>query len=193
LVTLLVVIALLVAALLGFKSCRGGSAGTTNKTPVARTPVSIKTAAAFDPTADKGNGEENDDQVPLSHDGKPDTAWRTSTYLNKATFGGLKAGVGVVYDLGESVDVRTVELTLEGNPSSIQILAPKTDAGGVSAPKDSVSDWMVVAQDDKAGTTVSLSTPQAIPTRWVLVYFTSLPNIGGNRYRGGIAEVVIDR
>ena len=38
-------------------------------------------------------------------------------------------------------------------------------------------------------TTLTLNEPAA--TRWVLVYFTSLPNIGGNKYRAGLAEIVV--
>ena len=52
----------------------------------------------FDPF---GDGEpENDDDVPLSFDGDPATAWSTLSYRGSPAFGNLKPGVGVLYDLG---------------------------------------------------------------------------------------------
>jgi putative peptidoglycan lipid II flippase len=60
--------------------------------------VAVEDGTVFDPGGD--GAPENNDEVPLSFDGDPVTAWPTLTYQGSPAFGNLKDGVGVVYDLG---------------------------------------------------------------------------------------------
>lgn len=71
--------------------------------PIA--PVSM-TASAFDPL---GDGREHDDEANAAVDGDPGTGWTTERYESR-DFGGLKPGVGLVIDLGESTDVETLQV-----------------------------------------------------------------------------------
>ena len=69
--------------------------------------LGILRAADFDPPP--GDGSEHPEDVSLAIDGNPDSAWATDHYAS-ATFGNLKAGVGLFLDLGS---VQTVDrLTL---------------------------------------------------------------------------------
>lgn len=52
----------------------------------------------FDPFG-TGIPGENPDQVPLAHDGDPGTFWRTEDYRT-LDLGGLKPGLGLLFDLG---------------------------------------------------------------------------------------------
>lgn len=144
----------------------------------------------FDPTADNGNGEENPNLVKYAWDGNPATAWQTLVYLNSAKFGKLKPGVGLVVDLGQQASVGEVNVRLKGTPTGIQLRVPN-DTGATSAPTTKASAWKTVASIDAAGTTAQLKPASPVTTRYLLVYVTSLPNIGSNKYQASINEIEV--
>jgi len=199
---LIVVLAMLVALGLAVASALRDRNGSQNPgtTPSSSPPAStaapaepvIRTIADvtdFDPAADGGNGEENPDEVPRAVDGNPETRWRTLSYRGNPELGGLKPGVGLVLDLGSAQDVSRVQLTLSGTNSAVEIRVPD-DAAATSAPTGSADDWRVVATDDDADGSATLDLSEPVTTRFVLVYFTSLPAEDGD-YRGGIYEVEV--
>ena len=145
-------------------------------------PIAVASVADFDPLGDPQ--EENPDQAPFAIDGKPDTAWSTSTYEQNFGPAGLKDGVGLLLDLGEAQDVGRVDLTLVGAPTSVRLFTatgeqPPTTVEGLDAAAEAQAD----------GAKVSLTPDQPVQARWVVVWLTSLPDVGG--FRGGIAEVVV--
>ena len=152
--------------------------------------LAIKGIDDFDPTTDGGNGEENPAQVKLATDGSPTTAWQTVTYLNDPALGKLKPGVGIVLDLGSVQHVGTVKVTLQGEPTAVELRVPAA-ASPDSAPMGSAKQWSVVANNAAAGTNVVLTPSGDVSSRFVLVYLTKLPKVDGNKYRGGIAEVEV--
>ena len=158
-------------------------------TPTRSGPYPIRTARDFDPEADGGNGEENPNLVAQAYDGRPETAWRTLSYRGNAKLGGLKPGVGLVVDLGHEVPVASVKLTLVGRPTSVEWRVPNTS--GVSEPAmDSQKSWRTVSRTEATETSVDLSAPEPVVTRFLLIYLTSLPPVGSN-YQGAIAEVQV--
>ncbi len=162
--------------------------------PVAVTPgpIAIRGVDDFDPRADGGSGAENPKQVKAAIDGDPKTEWRTERYRALASFGGLKPGVGLVLDLGKAVPVRAVTVTLGGDGTALDIRVPSQDAQ--DAPMKSESQWRTVASVKGAAggkaVTLELQAPQT--TRFLLVYLTSLPAVGGGYYRGAVAEVTVN-
>jgi serine/threonine protein kinase len=165
----------------------GDDDGTSSPSPSASTsapaePLAISSATDFDPFGDPP--EENPDQAPLAIDGKPDTAWTTSTYQQNFGPTGLKDGVGVLLDLGGAQDVRAVDVTLVGSPTSVQLLT----ATGAQAPT-AVDGFDVAAEGDATKTRLTLTPDQPVRARWLVVWLTSLPDVGG--FRGGVAEVVV--
>lgn len=70
-------------------------------------PLDLAGATAFDPFG--GDGE-NGDQARLAIDGDEATFWTTENY-NSRDFGGLKDGVGIFVDLGESYDLDELRIT----------------------------------------------------------------------------------
>lgn len=157
-------------------------------------PVDIVSAFDFDPQADGGDANENSDQAQLAADGDASTVWRTLTYLNNPVFGGLKPGVGMVFDLGREVPVASVSLILDNQPNVLSLMVPRdADPSESAPPMDSVDQWQVIASDPAAGLQVSLSLDEPVTTRWVMVYFTQLPPVGASLYRSGIAEAYINR
>lgn len=197
-VVALTLVGSLIAVAINNRSDPGTSADTSSQTTSAQ-PVRHPFAKVddFDPEADGGNNEENPGQLTLAHDNLPETAWTTLRYIGNPALGGLKTGVGVVVDLGQVVDVGRLTLNLQGSPTNVQVLIPTNgaDDSGAPAPMRSIEDWTVIAKKDGAGEGETTLTPASVAkTRYVLVYLTSLPNIGGDGYRGAIAEIgVFDR
>ncbi|WP_420176325.1 protein kinase family protein [Luteococcus sp. OSA5] len=185
----LVALALLVGllrVLLG-KTTMGGGGDDDEQ---AGKPLQISAVADFDPTGDGGNAEENPAQVKNAWDGDPATAWKTLTYLNDPKLGKLKPGVGLVVDLGERRQVGRVKLTMQGAPTAVELRVP-TDNTTDKAPATSSKQWTTVASEAKAGTNAELVPEQAVESRYVLVYLTSLPKVSGNKYQASIAEIEV--
>lgn len=198
----LVLVGFVLVALIGLQ-LRGCSrpassppTGTSNESSSvgALEPVEIVSAFDFDPVADGGDQNENSDQAHLAIDGDPSTAWMTLTYLNNPVFGGLKPGVGLVFDLGRDVPVERVSVILANQPNAVQLMVPvNSDPGAHMPPMNTVGEWRVIASDPAAGLQVTLRPEEPVTTRWVMVYFTHLPPVGAALYRSGIAEAYINR
>lgn len=191
---LLAALAVVIAVILAFQSCGGGSGtngGNGGDNQPATEQVAIISARDFDPAADGGSGDENTDQTDHAYDGDPATSWRTVTYRNNAALGGLKPGVGLVLDLGSARTVTSISLTMDGEPTAVAFMVPAQDAGGDEPPMESVKQWTNAATNDAAPVDVTLTPAQPVSTRWVLIYLTKLPSIGGTDYRGGIAEMSV--
>jgi hypothetical protein len=89
------VVGLLVGALqvggpLGIEAKNGGKRGGSD---TVLAPVSV---TAFDPL---GDGQENDQAAHLAADSNPRTVWESEHYA-QPDFGGLKPGLGLLFDLG---------------------------------------------------------------------------------------------
>lgn len=153
----------------------------------ART-LPIAGAVSFDPPP-QGSGDENPGEVGLAIDGSPTTAWDTKTYFNHADLGGLKDGVGIVLDLGQVRTVDKVEVTLVGTGTDVELRAAPQSAG--SAPTDSAEQYTAVGQLSGAGSDAVFTLDQPVQTRFLLIWLTSLPHVGGDQYRGGVADVTV--
>jgi putative peptidoglycan lipid II flippase len=149
--------------------------------------VTIQTVRVFDPESDGGNAEENDAELPLAWDGDLATAWHTVVY-HHPQFGRFKDGLGLVLDFGAPVDVSRVDLTLTDTPTPLKIMVP-TVADAVAAPMDTVQNWTALAASSGQTAQVEL-TFQTQRTRFLLIYFyDSLPQVAGDDYQSGVAEV----
>lgn len=148
--------------------------------PADGAPLPITGATVFDPF---GDGEpENDDDVPLSFDGDPSTAWSTLNYRGSADFGNLKPGVGVLYDLGSEQTVGSVALQTTQPGATVEVRT-----GG--SPGDDLAAFDVSASGELAGDDV-LAFPEPATTRYVLVWLTSLvPADDG--FSADLAEVTV--
>jgi hypothetical protein len=105
--TLILIIAItlgVVGVLVGRSDVGKEIFGTKKKATTSPTaqPIAFQTPRSFDPPP--GDGEENDIDLGLLHDGNPATAWHTDRY-NSAALGGLKRGVGVVLPLSSATEL----------------------------------------------------------------------------------------
>lgn len=198
LLTVLLIAASIAAALMLNNRLVAASEPDVSKPPGASVPaevpsgpVTIQAVRDFDPQASPPS--ENPDEVKLAWDGDAKTRWRTVEYRGTPKLGNLKRGVGLVLDLGSAQPVRSVELSLSGKGTAVELRVPKGDASQITTPPmSSDKSWVGVAAESKAGSSVTLTPTQPVSTRYVLVYLTSLPK-EGNGYRGGIYEVVVRR
>jgi serine/threonine protein kinase len=138
--------------------------------------IPIVGARDFDPD---GDGGERSDLVPLAHDGDPTTFWKTETY-NSADLGGIKDGVGIVFDLEETTRVSEVSLrtTLPGWRFQVQ---GSNDSTSFSSPVASVD-----GETTFAASTDPISF-HLVEFRYILIWITELAETEGG-YQATIAE-----
>jgi serine/threonine protein kinase len=159
---------------------------STSSSPTVATPEPTPTpfsglkAAALDPLGDR---EENPGEVAGAVDGDPTTSWTTLTYKQQLGPAGLKRGVGLVVDLGQSRAVRRVDLSFVGQPTAFSIYV--TD----EVP-DNPEQLKPAAKEQADSTSTSVTLGNAPSGRYLTIWFTSLPSVDGG-FKGGISEVVV--
>jgi len=182
-------VGLVLAAVLGFLVTRSTDDESAPPDPIEQTapiaPLTIRSAVDFDPQGQ--DGQENRAEVASAIDGDPATGWRTSTYFGSAQLGGLKDGVGLVVDLGGPRLVENLRVHLAGSPTNLQVYA--SDAG--SARPTSLDGLRLVASLDDVGTDASVSLPEGVLTRHVVIWLTKLPQVAEGEYRGEVREIEI--
>jgi hypothetical protein len=137
-------------------------------------------AAAFGP-----NGtEDGDNPQSASHviDGDAGTAWHTSWYKT-AEFGNLKSGTGLVLDMGRTVAVTSVTVTLGGSAGADLELRV-----GSMAESDALS---TVATASDVGGTVRLRPTSTVRGRYVLIWFARLPQDPQGTYQAFIDDITV--
>ena len=137
---------------------------------VVLTPVS---AHGFDPLDTQGDPfDENDAVAGYAVDRNPATAWQTQYYLGNPVFGGLKAGSGLIVDMGRPVRLRSVTVTFGSAPGAdVSIKVGNDDTLAVAT----LSTFTTVAAADGIGGTHTFRTAKSVRERYVLIWFTRLP------------------
>jgi serine/threonine protein kinase len=159
----------------------GGSSSGTARKPGLAAPAGplaepkALPAASFDPYGD--DKSENQATVGNVADGDPATVWKTSSYQDN--FPKLKPGVGVYLDLGRNQRVRSVKVSAtNGYTAEIYVAdRPSADLAGWGRPRAAGGSGTF----DVGGVT----------GRYVLVWFTSLPQVDGG-YKVEVSEITPD-
>jgi len=136
--------------------------------------------AAFGPA---GLADGDDPQgAALAVAGNPARPW-TSQWYATAHFGALKAGTGLLLDMGRPVTVSSVRLSqLGGSGADIQLRAG-------SKP---VPSWLPpVASAANAGGTVKLQPGTPVHVRYLLIWFTKLPPDNAGTYRASVYRITV--
>jgi cytoskeletal protein RodZ len=127
-------------------------------TPQTLKPVS---ATAYGPWGVTGDNPQDAGQAI---DGSSSTYWQSDWY-SSADFGGLKTGTGLLIDFGKPVTIVSVGLNL-GDPGSYVELR----GGDTSSP----TVLKTIGGTKNAGDSTTIR-PQETPVRYLLVWFTKLP------------------
>lgn len=153
---------------------------STSAPPAPVEPLTGLVATDLDPQG--GDGQvENSESAPLAVDGDPTTSWPTSSYEQQFGPAGLKTGVGLTIDLGETREVSSVDVQLVGAPTDITLYLSDTEPQAVAG-LDEVTSETATGEE----LTVDLETP--VSGRYLVVWLTSLPEVDGD-FRGEVAEV----
>jgi eukaryotic-like serine/threonine-protein kinase len=136
--------------------------------------ISVEQVSDFDPY---GDGEEHAEEAPLAADGNPSTEWTTENYTSSLELQN-KPGVGLVLDLGDSVEIGSVEIT--GSPDLALELRSSDEFG---------EDEQAFEEVDASSATAGVETFEVdgATARYWLLWITSLPSDAGGS--ASIAEV----
>ena len=155
------------------------ASATTASTPPPRV-LTVASVAAFGPggTTDGDNPQ----NVALAVAGDPATPWYTDWYASP-DFADSPPGTGLLLDMGRTVTVTSVRVSLGGEPgASLQLRAGR----------EPTLAWLpTVAGASDAGGTVQLQPSAPAHVRYVLIWFTGLPPTSAGTYQASIYQVVI--
>ena len=149
--------------------------------PSSAAAMPIVDVELWDPT---GADEDNPEMAPLAGDGDPTTVWRSSEY--DQDFFGDDEGIGLVFDLGESVEIRDV--IINSARGGLDIALYRSDQP-VDSGFGNLNLWngpQAVQTDVRAEHPFSLSPTEG---RYWLVWITGLSTSGAETYSAEIAEV----
>ena len=112
----------------------------------------------------------------------PADGWLSQWYATP-NFGDLKQGTGLLLDMGRTVTIATVGLTLGGYPgANLELrLGASPELGALP----------VVASASNAGTVLSLPLKAPVRARYVLLWFTKLPPDGAGTYQAFVHGVTV--
>ncbi len=124
-------------------------------------------------------------QAGLAIDGDPDTAWPTDTYTDAVPFPDFKNGVGLMLQLPEPTVVGNVTVSVSSTGTQIQIRSAR------SANPAGLEDTTLLAGPTalKPGTN-TIAVPSAEPTSYLLVWISTLGQVGGKN-RTDISEISV--
>jgi cytoskeletal protein RodZ len=153
------------------------SAAATPSAPAITTLTPVS-AAAFGPGGTVQG--DNPQSAGLALAGHAATPWHTSWYAT-AHFGDLRAGTGLLLDLGRPVTVTSAQITLGSIPGADVELR----AGNVPA----LADLQPVARATDAGRVLRLTPAGPVRARYLLIWFTLLPPDRSGTYQADISGV----
>ena len=121
----------------------------------------------------------------LAIDGDPATAWPTDTYTDAVPFPNFKSGLGLMLELPEPIVVGSVTVGISSTGTQVQIRSAP------SPNPDSLEDTTLLTGPTllKPGTN-TISVPSAAPTSYVLVWISTMGQVGGQS-RTDISEITV--
>ena len=198
-VTLVVVLVLVVAAVLvwavGFRKSPSSTAGGGGGQPTTSAPASAG-GTVLTPVSDStfnilGSDSEDASEAKNAIDGSTSTFWGTDTYQNHADFGNLKAGTGLLIDMGKTVQLSKVEVSV----GSICCTTAEIYLGNSAAlSKTALNNFTLVGQKATGTGVLSVPVSSKATGRYVLIWLTGNlpadPDQPG-QYQGRIYNVAV--
>jgi hypothetical protein len=165
----------------------GRSSTTTTQSPAAAAIITPASAHGFDALNPADGGDENSSQAANVLDGNS-AGWATQQYFT-SNFGNLKAGTGLILDLGRPVRFGSITVTFGSVPgANVQI---KMGASDTRSAANLASMTTVASMSDVSGST-TFTVRHPVTDQYLVIWFTKLPPMqGGNRYMAQIFGVAI--
>ena len=185
---------LALAAIAAFSLWPSGSAGPTQPSPSASTPLTSATllrpagATGFDALTPSDTGNEDTQTAKYAIDGNPQTSWNSQWYAT-AEFGSLKAGSGMLVDMGRAVSFSSVSVTFNSQPgASVKLLVGNSNARS----KQNLDSMKVIASASSPTGMVNFKIKGQAVGRYLVIWFTKLPPApGGGKYEAQIFNVAV--
>jgi hypothetical protein len=153
---------------------------TSSASPVAVQALTPASVAAFGPA---GVADGDDPQrASFAIAGHPATPWYSDWYATP-DFGHLQAGTGLLLDMGHTVTISSVRLSL-GSARGADL---ELRVGGSPA----LADLHTVATAADAGGTVQLSLTSPAYARYLLIWFTKLPPDNAGTYQASVYRITV--
>ena len=128
--------------------------------------------------------DEHSAEVPNTLAGKGG-GWTTFGYRDGPRML-IKPGTGIIYDLGSVRDLRSATVRIGTPGATLEMWAADPELPGLPAMRRSAPPgFQRVATQDATSTTVTLAASEQVRTRYVLIWFTSLPRQATTRGTGG--------
>jgi len=162
---------------------RDQTSNPTNSSSNGLPPASAATVSAtsFDPPP--GDGSEDSSAVANVLDHDPTTVWSTDFYED---FSRLKPGVGLVLNLDPTSSLSAVTVSTAQAGWSAAIYTTTEDGSTFTT----IDDWgQPVASGDNLGVSHRFGIEPAQRTRFVLVWFTALPDGSDGRQHLDVSEI----
>jgi hypothetical protein len=165
---------------------RPGPAARTSQPAAAPTPAPAVPAQQLIPVSAAAFGPGGGDNPQLAHlvlGGNGGAGWHSDWYTS-ASFGNLYPGTGLLLDMGHPVTITAARITLGSAPgASLQIRVGATPA---------LPGMRTVAQAAGAGGVVRLRLSSPAHGRYVLVWFTRLPQDQSGNFQADVYHVSLE-
>jgi len=166
-------------------SAQVSSAPATTAPPASASPIVVQALAPSSVAAFGPEGLANGDDpqgAALAIAGNPARPWISQWYAT-AEFGALKTGTGLLLDMGRTVTVASVRLSL------VSRFGADIDLRAGSKPELA---WLPrVASAADAGGTVRLQPGTPVQARYVLIWFTRLPPDNAGTYQASVYQMTV--
>jgi hypothetical protein len=156
----------------------------TTLTPQAASGFDALHGPALDPA------DENSSMAPNLLDGNKQ-GWATEQYKSSPFFGGLKAGSGLILDMGSAVRITSVVITFGVQPGADVELKVGNSNARTAANEQSMTT--VAQASNLAGGTHTFTITTPVSDRYLVVWFTKLPPMAGapGKYQGQIFNIIV--
>jgi hypothetical protein len=182
------------------------SATASHPATAAGTVLTPSGVTSFNPLSKTTPGNTEDPtEVANAIDSNVKSSWATSYYYGSPAFGGLKAGVGLLVNMGKQVKLSQVEVDFGPGTTTAQIYLGNSGPSLASSPSALSSFTLVSPSAGASGDhTFDVSPAKASTTgQYVLIWLTSVPTAtnpspaivdsanGQKIYQGLIYNVVV--
>jgi hypothetical protein len=158
------------------------SPSPASPSPSATPPPQALKPASASPVGP--GGAKGDDPAGAANaiDSSASTAWETDWYATPE-FGDLQSGTGLLVDMGRTMTITSVRITL-GSLAGTNFELRAGDA-------TTLADLPWVAGSSGAAGTVQLSLTKPVKARYLLLWLTKLPPDGEGRYMAKVYNIAV--
>ncbi|HEU5418070.1 MAG TPA: protein kinase family protein [Streptosporangiaceae bacterium] len=187
----LVVVAGLVAATspLWHKSGPTSQAKVTQPTVApsqASTVLAPVSAHGFDALNPHDAGDENTNQAMNVLNGNPE-GWSSQEYFSPE-LGHLKAGTGLILDMGKNVQLSSVTIRFGPNPGAdVQLKVGASDARSAA----NLASMTTVASGSDIGSTYTFHVASKTSGRFLVIWFTKMPPVASGHYMAQVFSIIV--